>query len=174
MKKIIILIFLMYIGVSSFAQKSMQTEFDSLIGKGREYLSRGEIEDAIRIFTIAINKDSLRMEGFYGLGISYFLKNDSLFNLAAINCFSKAIKIDSSYHKAYFNRGSCYAKSGNYQAALSDFDRAIKLSNTFGEYYYNRAYVNFKLGKKQQGCNDLDEAKKYKFNFDEKLYELCN
>lgn len=94
--------------------------------------------------------------------------------MAAINCFSKAIEIDPSYHKAYFNRGSCYAKSSNYEGALSDFNKAIELANTSGEYYYNRAYINFKLDKKKEGCNDLDQAKKYKFKFDEKLYEECN
>jgi tetratricopeptide (TPR) repeat protein len=174
MKRLVIVIFILHAGINSFAQKPMQTEFDSLIGKGREYLSLGKIEDAIQIFTTAIDKDSSRMEGFYGLGVSYFLKNDPLLNLAAINCFSKAIEIDPSHHKAYFNRGSCYAKSGNYEEALSDFNKAIELASTSGEYYYNRAYINFKLDKKKEGCNDLDQAKKYKFKFDEKLYEQCN
>lgn len=43
MKRLVIVILILHVGINSFAQKSMQTEFDSLIGKGREYLYVGKI-----------------------------------------------------------------------------------------------------------------------------------
>ena len=46
---------------------------------------------------------------------------------SAISSFTEAIKTDSSYYEAYFNRGYAYELMGSYDHATADYKKALKI-----------------------------------------------
>ncbi len=62
------------------------------------------------------------------LGITHF---DSLNYVAAINCFTKAISLDSANYEYYSNRAMCYFSMKQYPQALADIDKALNLKKDF-------------------------------------------
>lgn len=72
-------------------------------------------------------------------GIRKLLFEDKL--AAAIQCFDKAIAIDSGYAPAYFNRAEAYRASGNLDKAVSDYDKAIAERPGFVDAFLGRAAI---------------------------------
>lgn len=46
----------------------------------------------------------------------------------ALRDYDEAIRLDPTYHHAYYNRALVYVKIGNRPAAIADFSMAVKLS----------------------------------------------
>ena len=61
--------------------------------------------------------------------INYQYKQD--YN-TALDCFTKAIKADSNFYQAWYNRGKTYEKLGQMQQAKEDFARADSLKKQQG------------------------------------------
>ena len=53
----------------------------------------------------------------------------------AIDDFTRSIKIDPNYVKAYNNKGWVYDKLGDYEKAIADYTRAIKIDPNNYSYY---------------------------------------
>ena len=51
----------------------------------------------------------------------------------AIANFTKAIKLDTTYAKAYYNRGVVYSNLEQYDNAISDFTRAFSIDLGYKE-----------------------------------------
>ena len=66
-------------------------------------------------------------------------------------------EIDPTDALAYSNRGSAYAKLGQFQEAINDFDQAIKLDPTPLR-YNNRGLAHGQFGQFQEALNDFDQA----------------
>ncbi|MBN1364331.1 MAG: tetratricopeptide repeat protein, partial [Syntrophaceae bacterium] len=58
------------------------------------------------------------------LGVALFAEGK---NKEAIDHFNQAILLHPEYHNAYYNRGSVYLESGQYQKAIQDFSEAIRI-----------------------------------------------
>jgi len=69
----------------------------------------------------------------YKLGNEHYEKGD--FDSAIAN-YDKAIDLDPTYEKAYYNRGLAYACKEDYDRAISDINRVIELKPDFAEAYY--------------------------------------
>ncbi|MEW6660500.1 MAG: tetratricopeptide repeat protein [Thermodesulfobacteriota bacterium] len=97
-----------------------------------------------------------KAEEFYEQG-----KKDSAVKNAdsAIFNYSKAIKINPKFAKAYNNRGVAYIWKRQYYLAIADFDKAIKLDPKDGKAYNNRAIVYSYLGEINKARQDLLKAK---------------
>jgi tetratricopeptide (TPR) repeat protein len=76
----------------------------------------------------------------------------------AIDNYSKAIKINPKFVKAYNNRGIAYVLKKNYDLALADFNKAIKLDPKNGKAYHNRAIVYSYQGENDKARQDIEKA----------------
>ncbi len=73
----------------------------------------------------------------------------------AFEDFTKAIKIDSQYSRAYYFRGNIEALHFNFKNALRDFDRAVELDPTFANGYMKRGNVFLYFGDIEYGNSDM-------------------
>ena len=55
----------------------------------------------------------------------------------AVSLLNRAIRVDNSYWKAYYNLGCIFMKKKNYEIAIENFKQAIKYNPEFAYAYYN-------------------------------------
>ena len=97
----------------------------------------------------------LQKKAYYGRGFdNVILGNYKL----AIDDFSKAIKLDSSFVEAYCARSFSYLKMGNYQNAMKDANRMVELDSDNYESYYLRSEVCIKIRDYQNALKDCTKA----------------
>ncbi len=58
----------------------------------------------------------------------------------AIARFDRALALDPELADAYYDRGSCYLKIGNFTPGILDFSKALELNPRFADQFYNKAY----------------------------------
>jgi tetratricopeptide (TPR) repeat protein len=76
-----------------------------------------------------------------------------------IDIYSKAIKINPKFAKAYNNRGIAYMWKKQYDNAVADFNKAIEFDPKNGKAYNNRAIVYSYQGETDKALKDLKKAK---------------
>ena len=76
----------------------------------------------------------------------------------AIDNYSKAIKINPKFAKAYNNRGIAYILKKQYDLSIADFSKAIELDPQNGKAYNNRAIVYSYQGENDKARQDLQKA----------------
>jgi lipoprotein NlpI len=76
----------------------------------------------------------------------------------AISNYSKAIKINHKFAKAYNNRGIAYILKKQYDLAIADFSKTIELDPNNGKAYHNRAIVYSYQGESNKARQDLQKA----------------
>ncbi len=91
-------------------------------------------------------------ENLNRLGVQHF---DSLNYVAAINCFTKALSMDSANHEYYSNRATTYYSMKQYPQALADIDKALALKKDFPGAYYLRGNIKDKSGDKEGAHKDF-------------------
>src|ERR1700722_17793523 len=63
----------------------------------------------------------------------------------------------SDIPNAYWNRGSAYFETKQYQLAMSDFDRAIAISPSGSHFYNDRGALWAELGNNDRAMQDIDQ-----------------
>ncbi|HBP16712.1 MAG TPA: hypothetical protein DEA08_02820, partial [Planctomycetes bacterium] len=58
----------------------------------------------------------------------------------AIKRFDRAIELDPKFDKAFYDRGTCYLKIGNFVPGILDFSRALELNPRIADQVYNKVY----------------------------------
>ncbi|HZU98551.1 MAG TPA: protein kinase, partial [Planctomycetota bacterium] len=58
----------------------------------------------------------------------------------AISKFDRAIALDPELADAFYDRGTCYLKIGNFVPGILDFSRALELNPRFADQFYNKVY----------------------------------
>ena len=94
-------------------------------------------------------------EGFFEEGKKYSTVENAD---QAIDNYSKAIKINPKFSKAYNNRGIAYVWKKQYDLAIADFTKAIELDPKNGKAYNNRAIVYSYQGETDKARQDLHKA----------------
>jgi tetratricopeptide (TPR) repeat protein len=92
---------------------------------------------------------------YYDLGCAKFELNDFV---GSINCFDKAIKIDSNYSNAYNNRGSAKNILKDYIGAIKDFNKVIELNPQNAIAYFNRGLNKYVISDYNSAIKDLNMA----------------
>ena len=91
----------------------------------------GDIDEAIKEYTLSIKFDSTYDIAHNNLGVIYL---DDLVQLQkAIDCFKKAIECNPNYALAYYNIGRCLALKGENIEAAKYFQYAMDVNNITNE-----------------------------------------
>jgi tetratricopeptide (TPR) repeat protein len=140
--------------------------------RGGAYVELGQLEEALKDFTLAIQLSPNPSEAYFNRGSSYHLLGryeEALIDLTL------AIRMSPNYFEAYYNRGSSYLILGRYEEALKDFTEAIHLnSNPPFKYYNDRAVVYAKLGRYEEALKDYTQGINIYQNSPEPYYNRGN
>ncbi|CAD8195646.1 unnamed protein product [Paramecium octaurelia] len=72
--------------------------------------------------------------------------------------YDKAIELDATDPKIYYNRGILYQDIRNLQQALLNYNQAIHLDQRNPKFYYNRGNLYSDMGNKEQALLDYDKV----------------
>ncbi|OPY75094.1 MAG: TPR repeat-containing protein YrrB [Syntrophorhabdus sp. PtaU1.Bin058] len=107
-------------------RKNNETSAKEYSDSAYSFVHAGNIQEAINLYTLAIEKDPEFIDAYYNRGIMYyFLKEYE----KAIGDLNKVIEKRPDHVMAYASRGSVYDKIGDQQKALSDFRKAAQLGD---------------------------------------------
>ncbi len=124
----------------------------SLCFEAERDFSEGNLESAIKKATESVNINKNNVYGWSLLGSCY----SETYNKECINCFTKAIKLNSNYFLALRGLGNFYLKTKDYQNAEKYYSQAINLNpNRYGPIYKNRAFSRLELNKNDEAKQDL-------------------
>jgi tetratricopeptide (TPR) repeat protein len=102
---------------------------EALYNRGLAYQNMGELAKAKEDYKLILSIDRNFADAHYNLGyIALVFEKDYP---AAITYFTDAIRVNSSYAEAFYNRGVAYELSGNNEAAQKDYHGALKIIPTF-------------------------------------------
>jgi serine/threonine protein kinase/Tfp pilus assembly protein PilF len=65
---------------------------------------------------------------------------DQLNYSKAIEHFDRAIELNPEFSTAYYDRGTCYLKIGNFVPGILDFSRALEIDPRIADQVYNKVY----------------------------------
>ena len=122
---------------------------------GMAYFVKGNLEQAIRVYSEAIELNPKHAKFYYGRASAYLVKAD--YN-RAIRDSDKAIEFNPRYAKAYSNRGLAYHGKGDLEQAIRDYNQAIQLNPKDGKAYYNRGRAYSDRRDYNRAIRDLDKA----------------
>jgi tetratricopeptide (TPR) repeat protein len=72
--------------------------------------------------------------------------------------YTRAIRLDTAFAFAWYNRAIVFSRKGEFRQAASDFSKAIACMPGFAEAFYNRGLISILLNENLTGCEDLSRA----------------
>ncbi|MFB2835194.1 tetratricopeptide repeat protein [Floridanema evergladense] len=143
---------------------NVSVEQDFCQGK-RDYFNY-KLNNALANFYQALRRNPNYADIYFYRGNSYVLLGNLPNAFANFN-FLLRLKPDfPNAHLVYANRGSAYARSGNYRAAIADYTQSIKLNNSTPLVRENRGFANYFSGYPQAAIADFQaEARLFTFKF---------
>src|SRR6266852_7996595 len=129
------------------------------VDAGLEALKRADYEEAVRLFTLAVETPGLsidaRTSAYVYRGNAYTLKG--MYDRAIVD-YSSAIRLKPDNADAYRDRGMAYGLSGQYDRAIADYSTAIRLTPGDPEVYYGRGTGYYNKGQYDRAIADFDRA----------------
>jgi len=107
-------------------QKHNGTSARDYSDRAYSFVHAGNIEEAINLYTLAIEKDPEFIDAYYNRGVMHYFRREYD---QAIEDLNKVIEKRPDYVMAYASRGSVYDKIGNQQKALSDYRKAAQMGD---------------------------------------------
>ena len=92
--------------------------------KGNYRLEDGQLDDAVKKFSIALEENPDHVMAHLGLAITYMQMNKSA---AALAEFNRTIELAPELAAAYADRGVLYDRMGEYEKALADYRKALSM-----------------------------------------------
>jgi len=143
--------------------------------RGSAYVQAGDLEDAAKDFTQAINADPNYADAYCsrGLVLGRLGKHEQ-----AIGDFTQALALNPKNAGVYADRGAAYGYLGQHALAISDFTQAIALNPNSAGGYYNRSVGYFAEKKCSEALKDMRRAQdlgyqKIRQGFLDKLKNDC-
>jgi tetratricopeptide (TPR) repeat protein len=94
-----------------------------LAREGDELRREGRFEQARQKFLEAVQEDPAYAEGFNGVGVTYYARNDYG---EAMRWYKKALQADPDFGDAYYNLGCIYALQGRKAMSLRYLRTALR------------------------------------------------
>ena len=126
------------------------------VSDGAKQVVKGEIEEAIRLFTIAINHNPRRDDAYYHRALA---KQQIMDIDGSIDDLSEAVRVNTHNARAWFKRGWLHHNHrADYQQARLDYTRAIEEDPGYSDAYYHRGLTYQALGVYVSAIADMDKA----------------
>jgi RNA polymerase sigma factor (sigma-70 family) len=125
------------------------------IRRGRNYLNRGDYDQAIADFNQALQLNPTAAGAYFSRGRANKLKGNYEQALADYN---EAIRLNPQMVAAYVNRGQIYNMAGHYDDAITDFNQAIQLDPERPIPYLNRGVAYGAKAEYDKAVADFNSA----------------
>ena len=127
---------------------------------------QGKLDEAIALFNMVIEYDSISPEAYNNRGDCYYAKKELEL---ALSDYKEAIKLNPYFHRFYFSLANTYSNLGMDRNAIVNYDLAIKYYDGYSEYFLNRGIAYANCNDLYNACKDLskssdmnnEKAKKY-------------
>ena len=132
-------------GSTSDLLTTFSTDYEELAD---DLSARGKNEKAVEYYSRAIERDSMNVSAYIGMGCAY--SNLGKYRKAILN-YDKVIRLDPTNVSAYFGLGCAYSNCGEYRKAILNYDKAICLGKGKGKkdlanYRFQRGRAYYLLG----------------------------
>jgi tetratricopeptide (TPR) repeat protein len=124
---------------------------EKYIERGDIYLARGQGQEAVAEYTIAIDRSPVSTDAYYKRGIAYRNSGSHDFALKDLN---RAIELSPRFAPAYIARSLTYSLLNQMDLAMMDMDDALNIDNMLArDIDPDMAKAYFRLGAayRQQG-----------------------
>ncbi len=118
MKKILLTFLIILSVITLFGQAELKPQFD----KATSYLKKGEYDNAVKEFTIILEKATESKVKKFSFIYRGFARNGLNNFDSAIADFDKAIELDPVDLGTYIDRGQAKVYANNFEAAVKDFE----------------------------------------------------
>jgi tetratricopeptide (TPR) repeat protein len=133
---------------------SAQT-FDELLSKGDAFYEAANYSEAIKFFTLAIEKDKKNVKGYWYRADAY---RQNLQYKEAVEDYSSALVLEPANIKFLTRRGDCYYSLNEYASALKDYTKGIELDAANATLWLYRGDCYAKLNETENACSDYQKA----------------
>jgi tetratricopeptide (TPR) repeat protein len=130
------------IAILQKSKKIFQQDDEICYYLGEMYNLKGEVKRAMYEYSMAITYSKLNGEDFHLVHRYYFNRANiclakNMISTAVLD-YSYALNLKPNYGAAYANRGICFYKMGEKDAACKDWKQAVKLGISQSEEYVKR------------------------------------
>ncbi|GAB5491949.1 MAG: hypothetical protein Phog2KO_21640 [Phototrophicaceae bacterium] len=125
------------------------------VGLGNAYYQQGNYNQAIIVYSCALETDATYAPALVARGFSYAILGNQA---NALEDYNQAIVLDANLISAYLNRGILYTQQGRFGLALTDFDLVISLEPDNAQAYNNRGVVYGAEGDYELAIADFEMA----------------
>ncbi len=107
------------------------------------YQDRGELDEAVQQYSLALQKDPAYALAHINLGIIYYSQGSVD---KAVKQFRKAIENNPGFSKAHYNLGRVFHSRGNVKEAVEQYEIAIKIIPDYPEAHNNLGAIYKSMG----------------------------
>jgi Flp pilus assembly protein TadD len=140
--------------ISSYSKNDAYKIYE-LFYKGNESVKKGNYSEAIKFYTIFLEKYPHFASAYNNRGVAKINLKDYR---SAIEDYNKAIEINPNLIEAYNNRGNAKSHLEDYRGAIQDYNRAIEINPNYVEAYSNRGKMKNILEDYRGTIQDCNKA----------------
>ncbi len=165
MKRLILPVVAVFLGIAAFAQDAAE-----MINKANEALKTNKFGEAFELYDKAMsNLGDVQVDKAINFNIGYAAMQAEK-NEAALSYFDKAIEAEANVAKCYEYKGSVYNKMKDYPNALASYEKALELSEEKpGALMLNAAITAYRLEQYEKAVNYFDLAYQAGFKAEDAL-----
>lgn len=135
--------------------KAQETDVETYINEGKDYIDARQGDLAIEAFTKAIELDPTYVDAYIYRGYVYGAIEQYE---KAIADYTKIIELTPEDASIYNRRGLAYGELGQTEQEIADYTKAIEVDPTFAAAYYNRGYVYTEMEQYDQALADCTKV----------------
>ncbi|MEW6329472.1 MAG: tetratricopeptide repeat protein, partial [Candidatus Micrarchaeota archaeon] len=151
-------------GGFKFTPPTSPTDARTYYHRGNEAYEKGDFDEAIENYNMAIVLNPNFSEAYFNRGLAYYNKKD--FD-RAIEDYDKAAEVDPKNAVIYNNRGDAYYRKQNFDRAIVDYDKAIALNKRYLKAFYNRGLAYACQQDYERAIEDFNKVVELNPNFAE-------